>query len=366
MDLFTIIREGLRYFRATLYAKKHGFASYEGDAKEICRKIVDERWNGKYFETGKRHYNEFWTRDFGFCAEALVNLGHREKVLKTLSYAMQRFKKAGRITTTITPKGKPYDFPCMSVDSLPMLIHSIRVSDAQHLMIKYKDFLEFQIDKYFDKVFNPKNSMVKMYAHFSSMKDMAVRRSSTYDNCMVHMLQQDLKALQFHNPFEGHDIKAKIDKHFWNGSYYYEDMRREKTVTGDANTFPFWCGVVKSKAVFKKCMDSMARAKLDVPWPLKYSSSGKSISKTLLIEKLFMGDYERNTIWMHLGMCYLDCMKNFYASRLDDYLKKVSEQIKENRNFLEVFTPEGKPYEVKLHITEEGMLWACKYLDLKQ
>ena len=365
MNTFTIIKEGLRFFKATLHAKKHGFTVYEGDANSICKAIVSERWNGSYFETGKRHYDQFWTRDIGMCASALINLGHREKLLKTLNYAMNRFDKAGKITTCITPDGKPYDFPRMAVDSLPMLIHAIVVSDAHHIMIQHKDFLEKQIDHYFSTVFNPQTSMVKMYAHFSSMKDMAIRRSSTYDNCMVYMLQQELNLLGFHNPFKGHDIKAKVDKHLWNGSYYYEDMRRQKIVTGDANTFPFWTGMVHSKAVFKKCMESIIQAKLDVPWPLKYTARHSAISRMSMYER-FAGDYERDTIWMHLGMCYLDCVAKYYPSQLKKYMDALTKQIEENHNFLEVFTTDGKPFETHLHKCEEGMLWACKYLELRQ
>ncbi len=365
MNSLTIIKEGIRFFRSTLKAKRFGFHSYPGDYRSICKQIVMERWNGRYFETGKRHYNQFWTRDTGMCAEALVNLGQREKLLKTLSYAMQKFYRAGKITTCITPDGTPYDFPKMAVDSLPFLIHAIKVAEAQHLLIQYKDFLEKQIDDYFDKVFNPKTSMVKMYTHFSSMKDMAIRRSSTYDNCMVYMMQQELKLLGFHNPFEGHDIKAKIDKHLWNGSYYYEDMRRQKIITGDANTFPFWCGVVKSKAVFKKCMESVIRAKLDRPWPLKYTSRHNAISRMSLYER-FAGDFERDTIWMHLGLCYLDCVKKFHPSKLNGYLKLINKQVEENHNFLELFMPDGKPFESRFHKSEEGMLWACKLMDLEQ
>jgi hypothetical protein len=142
-------------------------------------------------------------------------------------------------------------------------------------------------------------------------------------------------------------------------------MRRQNIITGDANTYPFWCGVVKSKAVFKKCMESIMKAKLDVPWPLKYSSSQTNPSRMILAEKI-VGDYERNTVWMHLGLCYLDCIKKFYPSKLRGYLNAIAKQVNENKNFLELFTPDGKPFEVRFHITEEGMLWAVKFLDLSQ
>ena len=107
------------------------------------------------------------------------------------------------------------------------------------------------------------------------------------------------------------------------------------------------------------------KAKLDKPWPLKYTAQHAPISRMSLYEK-FAGNFERDTIWMHLGMCYLDCIAKYHPSHLKRYMDAISKQIEENHNFLEVFMPDGTPFESRFHKCEEGMLWAAKYIELKQ
>ena len=43
------------------------------------------------------------------------------------------FKQYKKVTTTITPRGKPFDFPAFAVDSLPWLVHSIKISLLNNL-----------------------------------------------------------------------------------------------------------------------------------------------------------------------------------------------------------------------------------------
>ena len=137
------ITEGLRIFRRSRYVKKHGFRRYKGTPEQIAEQIIEDCWNKKhkYFMVSSGHFCEFYSRDFGMCAEALVKLGHKKRVIQTLDYALKKFQEHGSITTSISPKGKCFDFPTYAADSVPFIMHSLAVAGAKDLVKKYYSFL---------------------------------------------------------------------------------------------------------------------------------------------------------------------------------------------------------------------------------
>lgn len=366
----TQIREGYRILISSRKRTASGFSQYKGNASQICSTVVEDCWNTKlfYYQTGAGNFAQFWSRDFGICAESLIALGHKDKVLLTLDYALERFARHRKVTTTITPRGKPYDFPKYASDSLPFIIHSLKVADAQHLLKKYQPFLINEIQKYFDNIIDKKTSMVKQKASFSSMKDYAKRKSSTYDNCMAAMLSQELDEINYYNPMHDYDIVGAMKDNLWNGKYFFDDMNKHDIVTGDANTFPYWCGLFTGsvgKKMFKSGLTAMKKAKLDRPFPLKYASARHGVHSFILSE-LLVKDYETNSVWIHLGLCFLDVLKEYDKKEFKAHMERYTELIEKNKNFLEVFSPEGKPFKRFLYTCEEGMLWASKYLYLKK
>src|SRR3989338_3853604 len=132
---------------------------YTGNADQICKQIVKDCWNGRYFQTSPSNFPQFWTRDFGWCTHSLLQLKYGAEVQQTLRYALNRFKKYKKITTTITPLGKPFDFPTPAVDSLPWLIHSLRL--AKFPYHSYKPFLNWEIQKFFTRFIDLKTGLVK-------------------------------------------------------------------------------------------------------------------------------------------------------------------------------------------------------------
>ena len=359
----THLSEAMRMVGRSLFVKKHSTFKYPGTAEEICRKIISDCWNKRhnYLQASNGHFCEFYTRDFGFCTEALMKLGYEDKVHATLKYALSRFSRKGRITTAITPDGKPFDFPYQAVESLPFIVHSLRLAGAKDLLDQFSGLLANDIKRYFEEIFDRKTCLVRADRHFSSMRDYAKRRSATYDNCMLAMLKDDLEQLNFYNPFHDYDIKAAIKQNLWNEKYFYDDLRKENIVTGDANVFPFWTGVFNSRSKFKSCLEAMQRAKLDRPFPLRYSSRHAS---NLIFLDNFVSGYEDTTVWTHLGMCFLDVIKELRKSELRPYLEQYARIIEQNRNFLEVFDESGKPFQTRFYYSDEGMVWASKYLYL--
>lgn len=354
-------------FSRSLYVRKHGFHKYSGDDVKIAKQVIGSCWDKEksYFRVSSGHFNEFYCRDFGMCAESLVKLGYRKRVIQTLDYALSCFRKHGRITTSISAKGVCFDFPCYGADSLPFIIHALRISKAKGLIKEYGPFLRGETDHYFREVFDNRSSLVRAGKHFSSMKDYARRSSSCYSNCMLAMLSDDLSALRVYNPFSDYDVKKSILHHFWNGRYFYDDLSRQRVVTGDANTFPFWCGVVDSKSIFGMCMEAMEKEGLTSPFPLKYTSRPGKIHRMHFLE-FFAGDYERDSIWMHLGLCFLDVVKRYDKKRFSIYMKQYWSLMKEHRNFLEVYGKDGKPFSNFFYYSDESMVWVSKWLCLKK
>lgn len=356
LDYFT---EGTRIFISSiknrLLPKK-----YDGDAEQICKQIVEDCWNGRFFQTSTTNFKQFWSRDFGWCTASLLKLKYEREVHQTIRYALNRFKKYKRITTTISPGGRPYDFPTMAVDSLPWLIHSIKISKFPYH--SHKAFLNKEIKKFFNKAINPHTGLVKPEVHFSSMKDFAVRKSSCYDNCMVAMLAKDLEKLKLFNPFQKYNYPSLIKRHFWNGEFFYDDLTKQDYVAGDANIFPFLLGIIHDKEMLFSALKEIKAAGLDQPFPLKYTA-GREKVKFIWQEFLFK-DYESDSVWTHMGPLYIKLVQHVDKELAHRYKEKYKEMIEKQKGFLEVFFPDGKPFRSLVYYCDRAMLWAANYLGL--
>lgn len=360
--MFDDIRAGLKMLLHAWEIKRKGYPKHRGDAKQICKQVVENCWNGTYFQTSAGHFDHFWTRDFAFCAQALKRCGYKKRALQTITWALECFVHHDRVTTHITRSGTPIDFPRMAVDSLPLLIRSLRILNAKDLIKKHKTFLEIEAARYVDLVYDPVSCLVKKQ-HFSSIKDHSNRVSSTYDNSMLAMLKDDLTKLKLRNPLSKNDVKGAIKENFWEGKYFVEDAMRSFTITGDANTFPFWCGVFDKKMA-KIAIASVRKEGLDKPFPLKYT---KDVPSNLIeFYDWISGGYERNTIWVHLGLCYMDVVRSIDKKLFRSYVKRYKKEVERRKNFLELYTPKGKPFKSTFYVADHDMLWAVKLLDYLQ
>jgi len=341
---------------------------YAGNADQICRKIVRDCWNGQYFQTSTNNFPQFWTRDFGWCTASLIKLGYEAEVKQTLKYALNRFHEADQITTTITPKGKPFDFPTRAVDSIPWLIHSIKLSKLYYG--NYRDFINKEIQALFDEVINLETGLVKQNLHVSSMKDFSVRQSSCYDNCMIALLAKDLQGMTgLMNPFKDYDYAKLIVKHFWNGSYFYDDLSKQEYVAGDANIFPFVLGVAGDEDMLRSALNMIQVAGLDKPLPLKYTANRQGVK--FIRQEYFLRNYESDTIWTHMGPLYIKLMQRVDKWQADEYVKGYTKLIEKYLSYPEVLVGlEGdqdvpvKPFKTPFYTCDRGMLWAANYLTL--
>ncbi len=353
------LTQGARIF-ASSWKNRFFQKKYSGSAEEICRQIVKNCWNGRFFQASTGNFRQFWTRDFGWCVKSLMELGYKKEVHQTLRYALNRFQKYKEITTTITPGGRPFDFPTYAADSLPWLIRSIKVSAFPHLL--YQKFLNQEIKKYYELVINKDIGLVKPEAHFSSIKDFARRKSSCYDNCMAAMLAKDLSGMKLENPFGKFNYPELIQRHFWNGRYFHDDLSKKDYVAGDANIFPFALSIISDQKMLHSAMSSIREAGLDEPFPLKYTAGRKDIK--FIWQEIFLRNYESSSIWTHMGPMYIKLLAQADKSRAEEYKKKYAELIEKYKNYMEIFKANGKPFSTPFYYCDSGMLWAANYLTL--
>ena len=360
MISITELKEGMRFLKRAIFFKKH--KEYDGNAKEICAQIIDSCWNGTFFQTGAGNFQEFYNRDFGICVEPLIKLGHKQKVKLTLEYAMKHFREHKNVEQTISPEGVPFSFPKEGPDSLAFFMRSLRIAHPK-LIEDNKAFLNYEIAKFYTKFVNKKTGLVNNM-HLTSMKDNAVRNSSCYDNCMVGMLASELKFIgTLDNPFLRFDYKKIIMDNFWTGEFFLDDLSGRYHIAGDANTFPFWCGLITDHKIFDKCIETIKMEDLDKPFPLKYSR--KPVKGQYLLQmNLFYPNYAGNTIWPHLALCFIEVVQKFNKSLAEYYLKQYGIQIEKHRNFIEVYNPNGTPFMQIFFKADEGMIWCSKWLGM--
>ncbi|MBI3052082.1 hypothetical protein HYY74_06555 [Candidatus Woesearchaeota archaeon] len=360
MGTLTHLLEGIRIFRHSASRKFNGWKQYNGDAKAICRQIVADCWNGRYFQTSTGHYRQFYTRDFGICAEALVSLGCREKVARTLDFALSRFRRHGHATVAITPKGRPFDFPNYAVDTLPFLMRALKAAKSRKLVEENRNFLESETRHLLRIAVDKKTGLVRKDRTFSSLKDYAARHSSCYDNAMLGMLSKYLDKLGMENPLRKYDYQQLIKEHFWTGEYFLDDLSGKKYVASDANIFPYWAGLIQDKQMMRSSVKAIRKEGLDQPTPLKYT---KNRQRMIFLERIVSG-WQTHACWTILGPIYIRLLKRIDGKAATVQTEKFSRLIERHGNYPEILDSKGRPFQTLLYHSDAGMIWASLYLEL--
>jgi len=350
-----------------------GLKQYPGNADDIAKQIIKDCYNKEkdYFmvSSPNGHFNEFYCRDFGWCTEALLKLGYRNEVINTLEYALKIFDNHGRIEQSINPSGKPFTFPDKySPDALAFLVRSLKLAKAFDLIKKYKSFLNNEIKRYYVLVIDESTGLVRKDKTFSSMKDHALRQSSCYDNVITGMLSNDLHEIKIlNNPFKKYDYRKIIIDDFWNEDrgYFLDDLSGNKIICGDANVIPFWSGLIDDKSMLKKTINTLRKNGLDKPLPLKYAGK-KYKEHEMISEEVLASGYERETAWAHVGLMYIKIVLKADKKLAKEYLEQYRKKIEKYHTFIELYSPDGKPFKTLLYYADESMLWAANYLYLKK
>jgi hypothetical protein len=364
--MFILIREGLRIFKRNLKVKLSGFEKFSGTDEEICKQIIDSCWNGKYLSTCPEggHYS-FYSRDFGWCIESLINLGYEKEVNKTLEYALELFEKSGEISVSINPSGETFNFPNIySPDSVAYIFRSLRMNGNKRLIKKYSRFLNSEAKKFSETCIDDSGVIKKK--RFSGMRDYAIVEGSCYDMIMACMIDDEIEKINklmkkeiIENPFKEFNLKKNLINKFWNGEYFYD---HKGAVYGHNNVYPYFLDVIFNKKMRESSLKSINDAKLDIQIPLKYESDNKHAK--FIWQEMFVSGWENHTSWTMLGMAYIDVLSRTDKEKAKEHLNHYKKLIEEY-GFVEVY--DGiKPYQSLFYASETRMLWAAMYLDLKK
>ncbi|MFW6231315.1 MAG: hypothetical protein ACOC32_04825 [Nanoarchaeota archaeon] len=357
------MREGMKILKRRMQTKEHH--RYQGTVRDILHKIVRNNWNGTFFCASNGHFHVFYMRDFGLALEGLLHMGYRREVAATLENTLKIYAKHNRLTTTITDQHIPVDMFEPACDTLPFLLRSLRKTRSTYLLKTYFEFLNDQINKYYKDVFDPKKEVVYEKKSFSSMRDHYKRKSSMYDNACMAMLADEIVKLKdlhirFDNPFMKWNHRKVLRDRFWVGSHFLDDISAHHYLATDANTIPYYFDLFNDKDMMESSMNFIISQGLDGPIPAKYTKDPIKEKENPILNFL-APNYEGNTCWTNVGMLFLQLVEKVNRILLKKYIDRYIELIEEHQNFLEVFTPEGKPYKTRFYMYDEGMLWCSVF-----
>jgi hypothetical protein len=69
---------------------------------------------------------------------------------------------------------------------------------------------------------------------------------------------------------------------------------------------------------------------------------------------------------MQLAPVYLALLADINRPQMLQHRDRMAQFIERDGNYLELYTPEGKPYKGRamMYYADEGMIWASMFLDL--
>jgi hypothetical protein len=348
-----------------LARRLHGPHRFDGDAPAICRAIVDACWTGEYLAASGGHFRQWWTRDLGFSAPALVALGEAERVRASLAWALEAWRRGGRVTTTIFPGRRPRDVWSFGADSLPLLLRSLRAVAAEDLVDRHGTWLASEVQRYAATVVDPRTGLVRDDRVFSGHRDTVRTRSNAYANAMLVLLDRILVETDwFRSPVPAGADERFVEA-FWRGDHFV-DRPDSGEVTGDAAVVPFALGVVPDSLGLGSALRAVREAGLADPLPLRYAARRDPAAEDPLQRRL-VPDYQGTAIWTSLGAWYLELSWRADPGEAAGVAAAYRRRIERDGTVWEVFGGRGRsvaglrPYRGAggLFLADEAMLWAA-------
>jgi hypothetical protein len=345
-----------------------GHTRHPGEAASIVRACIEACWNGRTFTASPGHFDMFWTRDLSFTAPSLVRLGHGVRVHASLSYALDVWAKRRRhITTTIHYFDRPGDVYEYGVDSLPLFMAALRAVGATDLVERHRPWLEAEVAHYYERVVDPTTGLVRSDRKFSAHRDTVVNRSNAYGNTMVALLAKTIEETGwFASPFARHfdgDYGRLLIEHFW-ADDHFRDALGDETVSGEANIWPFYTGVIDDPAVVAAALGYLDRNGFCDPYPLRYETRRRP-EREVWLTRHVLPDYQGSTVWTSLGAMYLQVLRTIDPALAITETARYVEWIERDGTFWEVMNASGHNWVSPrwIMIGEESMLWSAIFLD---
>jgi hypothetical protein len=271
------------------------------------------------------------------------------------------------VTTTIHYFDRPGDVFEYGVDSLPLLLAALRVADASDLVAAHRPWLEGEIAHYYEQVVDPTTGLVRADRKFSAHRDTVVNRSNAYGNTMVALLAKTIEETGwFASPFAAHfdgDYGRLLFEHFWTGDHFRDALDCE-TVSGEANIWPFYAGVVSDPDVVASALAYLAGNGFCDPYPLRYETSRRP-EREVWLTRHVLPDYQGTTVWTSLGAMYLQVLRTVDPVLAATETARYVMWIERDGTFWEVMNSEGQNWVSPrwIMIGEESMLWSAIFLD---
>jgi hypothetical protein len=346
-----------------------GHTRHEGDAASIVRSCIEACWNGRTFTASPGHFDMFWTRDLSFSVPSLVRLGHGLRVRDSLAYALGVWaRRDSHITTTIHYFDRPGDVYEYGVDSLPLFLAALRAADATDLVEHHRPWLQRQVAHFYDRVVDPVTGLVRSDRKFSAHRDTVVNRSNAYGNTMVALLAKTIgETGWFVSPFERHfkgDYGRLLMEHLWVDDHFRDALDGD-TVSGEANIWPFYAGVITDPAVIRPALAYLDANGFCDPYPLRYETTRRP-EREVWLTRHILPDYQGSTVWTSLGAMYLQVLRTVDPTLATIETARYVEWIERDGTFWEVMDARGRNWVSSrwIMIGEESMLWSAIFLDL--
>jgi len=344
------------------------YTAYHGDARAICRQIVEDCWNKTYFEAGTDLLSQFWVRDVGLVVSDLVRLGHHHRLHRCLGWALHVYRRHGRITTTIFRPQSPHDIYEYACDSLPYVLHGLLEIGADDLLREYAEFLGGEARRYRHELLDERTGLVRADRFYPGFKDMMRFRSTCYSMVFMQWTKQLCRQTGgvVPDPFEDLDFTDAILERYWTGTHFRNDAESDAALlSADANLFPFATGVIDDEGMKRAAFETLEQAGFCDPFPIRYHLKPNP-RRTEPMALLMLPNYQGNSVWALVGPLYIRELASIDPDRARRHLAAYARHIEQWRTCVEVFEPDGSaPLKGRFRYRAgTGMLWAASYLGL--
>jgi hypothetical protein len=346
-----------------------GHRRHEGNAAQIVAACIEACWNDRYFTASPGHFDMFWTRDLSFSVPSLIRLGHGARVHASMAYALGVWtRRDSHITTTIHYFDRPGDVYEYGVDSLPLFLAAMREAGATDLVERHRSWLTAEIAHYAERVVDPTTGLVRTDRKYSAHRDTVINRSNAYGNTMVALLAKTIAETGwFDSPFEQHfegDYGRLLMEHFWVDDHF-RDALGDETVSGEANVWPFYSGVIGDPAVVGPALAYLDANGFCDPYPLRYETTRRP-EREVWLTRHVLPDYQGSTVWTSLGSMYLQVLRTVNPVLAARETARYVEWIERDGTFWEVMDKRGQNWVSPrwIMIGEESMLWSAIFGDL--
>ncbi len=335
---------------------------FEGSAEEICDAILEKLWSGTFYRIGQGHFDNFWSRDLGTVSSALMRLGHRDRLVQTITWGLAHYMQAGRITTTVSRHGRAFNAPNEAIDTLAWLLHAIDTA-GMDLTFEQKTFLEGRIHAHNAKFLDPALGTILPGVAFCELRDAAKYRQSAYAVTMLAVLKEKAKKLNLDAPvLAKQDYAQLLLTDYWNGRYFNADLDNP-SFSAECNLFPVWMGVLDGEEYLSSMLEVITEKNLTKVHPMQYTDEPKNFTYRWW-EKHIMANYAGSTIWTWHGVIYLHLLSRAKSPKFADEHAKFEKLIQRHRTFPELLNEDGSLYKTWFYKSDHGMIWAALYLDL--